>query len=202
MYRQVLSEMQAKFLPELKNFSNKFGLVGGTAIALQLGHRQSIDFDLASLSEISSMAIRKKIAEFGKINSVILDNASEYTLIVNGIKFTFFYYPFPIKFSQDLDNIITMSDIETLAAMKAYALGRRAKWKDYVDLYFIAEKFGSIEPIIRKSEEIFGPEFNEKNFRAQLAYFEDIDYSEKVIFSEGFEVSDEKIKEKLLEYSV
>lgn len=197
-----MSEKQVEFFPHLEKFSNNFGLVGGTAIALHLGHRQSIDFDLASLEEISASSIRKKILEFGKIDAVIVDNQDEYTIAVCGIKFTFFNYPFPIKFSENLDSVISMPDIETLAAMKAYALGRRAKWKDYIDLYFIAEKFGSIGPIVEKSKEIFGSEFNEKNFRAQLAYFEDIDYSEKVIFSKGFERTDDEIKKKLLEYSV
>jgi hypothetical protein len=131
-----------------------------------------------------------------------VDNANEYTIVAEGIKFTFLHYPFPVKFTENLDGVIHMPDLSTLAAMKAYALGRRAKWKDYVDLYFIAEKFGSINPIIEKAGEIFGPEFNEKNFRAQLAYFKDIDYSEKVIFAEEFEKKDEEIKNKLLEYSL
>lgn len=202
MHSEILSEKQVEFLDFLKNFSGDFGLVGGTAIALQIGHRQSIDFDLASLGEIKTQSIRKKILEFGKIEAVLIDNQDEYTLIVDGIKFTFFSYPFPIKFSEDLNGIISMPDIVTLSAMKAYALGRRAKWKDYVDLYFIAEKLGSIDSIIEKAKEIFGVEFDEKNFRIQLAYFEDIDYSEKVIFMKEFEVEDEKIKKKLLEYSI
>lgn len=202
MHSEILSEKQVDFLKFLKFFSGDFGLVGGTAIALQIGHRQSIDFDLASLKEIKTLSIRKKILEFGKIDAVIVDNKDEYTLIVDGVKFTFFNYPFPIKFSEDLGGIISMPDIVTLSAMKAYALGRRAKWKDYVDLCFIAEKLESIDPIIKKSQEIFGSEFDEKNFRVQLSYFKDIDYSEKIIFSKGFEVSDDEIKNKLLEYSI
>jgi hypothetical protein len=202
MHNEILSEKQVNYLKFLKNFSGDFGLVGGTAIALQIGHRQSIDFDLVSLKEIKTLSIRKKILEFGKIDMVLVDNQDEYTLIVDGVKFTFFNYPFPIKFSEDLGGIISMPDIVTLSAMKAYALGRRAKWKDYVDLYFIAEKLGSIDPIIKKAQEVFSLEFDEKNFRVQLAYFDDIDYSEKVIFSQGFEIEDKEIQKKLLEYSV
>ena len=201
-HKEILSKKQTDLFPRLKVFSENFGLVGGTAIALYLGHRQSVDFDLASSMPISAPSIRKKILELGKIDAVIIDSADEYTLIVEGIKFTFFHYPFPIKFSQKLEGAISTPDLEALGAMKAYALGRRAKWKDYVDLYFIAEKLSSIGPIIGKAKEIFGAEFNEKNFRAQLAYFKDIDYSEKVIFAKGFEISDEEIKNKLLEYSV
>lgn len=49
--------------------------------------------------------------------------------------------------------------------MKAFALGRRAKWKDYVDLYFIIKDYHSIDEICTKGKEIFEGEFNEKIFR-------------------------------------
>jgi hypothetical protein len=48
MHKNILSKEQLDFLPFLKNFSNDFGLAGGTAIALHLGHRRTIDFDLFS----------------------------------------------------------------------------------------------------------------------------------------------------------
>ena len=203
MHREILSEKQIEFLPQLQKFSPVFGLIGGTAIALHLGHRQSIDFDLACVkSGIDVPNIRKKIIEFGKIDVTLVDSADEYTVIVDGIKFTFLNYPFLLEFSEKIEDIISLPDIATLAAMKAYALGRRAKWKDYVDLYFIIRKLGSILPVIEKAKEIFEADFSEKNFRAQLAYFKDIDYSEKIIFMEGFAVEEEEIKKKLLEYSL
>lgn len=202
MHKEILSEKQQKIFPYLENFAQDFFLVGGTAIALQLGHRQSIDFDLASRKEIKSQYLRKKLLELGKIDAVIFDSADEYSLIIAGVKFTFFNYPFPVKASLNLDEIIFSLDLVSLAAMKAYALGRRAKWKDYVDLYFIFKELGSVHPVIEKAKEIFGVEFNEKNFRSQLAYFLDIDYSEKVRFSSGFETDDEEIKKKLREFSL
>lgn len=67
----------------------------------------------------------------------------------------------------------------TLAAMKAYALGRRSKWKDYVDLYFLLKGYYQLEDVIRKANEIFGDLFSEKLFRAQLSYFDDVDYTEE-----------------------
>lgn len=202
MYKGILAKEQSNIFSLLREFSRSFGLVGGTAIALQLGHRKSVDFDLASLEKINSFAIRKKLLKIGKIEAVILDNENEYSVVAGGVKFTFFFYPFPVKFSQKVNSSIFMSDLLTLAAMKAYALGRRAKWKDYVDLYFIAKKYGSITPIIKKAKSIFKREFNEKIFRAQLAYFKDIDYSEKVIFAEGFEINEEKIKKELIKLSL
>jgi hypothetical protein len=64
--------------------------------------------------------------------------------------------------------------------MKSFALGRRSKWKDYVDLYFILKDYYSVKQIVEVSENIYGQLFSEKLFRAQLSYFDDIDYSEDV----------------------
>ena len=86
--------------------------------------------------------------------------------------------------------------------MKAYALGRRAKWKDYVDLYFIMKKYKGVAEIITRAKRIFRNEFNEKIFRARLAYFKDIDYSEKVIYLKEFKTKDEIIKKELISFSL
>jgi hypothetical protein len=78
--------------------------------------------------------------------------------------------------------VLKMPDLLTLAAMKAFALGRRAKWKDYVDLYFIIKYHFSIKEITEAAKEIFKEEFIEKQFTAQLGYFKGINYSEEVTF--------------------
>lgn len=201
MHKEILTDKQQAALPMLKPFWNKFGLVGGTAIALYLGHRESIDFDMASLENINSSAIRNIFAKSGKIEMAMIDSKDEYSILFKELRLTFFYYPFPIKFKKS-EMLVPMPDLITLAAMKAYALGRRAKWKDYVDLYFIIKKYNSVNPIINKAKAIFKNEFNEKNFLSQLSYFNDIDYSEAVIFSKGFETADKTIKKELTRFSL
>lgn len=79
-----------------------------------------------------------------------------------------------------------MPDLIQLAAMKAFALGRRSKWKDYVDLYFLLKEKFTINDITKRSNQIYGELFSEKQFRAQLMYFKDIDYTEEVIFLRDF----------------
>jgi len=64
--------------------------------------------------------------------------------------------------------------------MKAYALSRRSKWKDYVDLYFLLKFKLSMEELIEKAGEIFSSHFNSKLFREQLCYLDDMDYSEAI----------------------
>ena len=81
--------------------------------------------------------------------------------------------------------------------MKAFALGKRAKWKDYVDLFFLLKQIPLVE-LTTKANGLFGSEFNEKLFRVQLSYFKDVDYSEEVQYMPGYE-TDQKAVEEYLE---
>lgn len=202
LHKEILTDEQVNLLPLIKMFYNDFGLVGGTAIAFYLGHRRSIDFDLFTLKEFNNLNIRSKILKFKKIDSVLRDESGQYTIALGDVRLTFFHYPFNINFSQNFDNIIKLPDLLTLMAMKAHALGRRAKWKDYVDLFFVLKKYQGLDKIIKKSREIFKSEFNEKLFRSQLAYFKDIDYSEEIIYMKGLETDNKTVKKELIKFSL
>ncbi|MCD6149595.1 nucleotidyl transferase AbiEii/AbiGii toxin family protein [bacterium] len=204
MHKEILTEEQRKLLPLVSKFSRRFGLVGGTAIALHIGHRESVDFDLFTIKNKSfnNNSIKRKILETNHIDETIVNKLGEFTFVISTVKFTFFHYFFEIDFSEKFDGIIKMPNLLTLAAMKAHALGQRAKWKDYVDLYFIIRDFYSINEIGKKANNLFGNEFNEKMFKVQLGYFKDINYSEKVIYRKEFEVDDETIKKFLVEASL
>ena len=202
IHQEILTSEQLELLPLIKSFSQEFGLVGGTAIALFIGHRRSIDFNLFTDKEFDNWKIRRTILRHGKIDGVLRDEDGQYTVVIHKVRITFFSYPFKINFSKSFNKVINLPDLLTLAAMKAYALGRRAKWKDYVDLYVIMRDYYDIHKIIKRARRIFGLEFNEKLFRAQLSYFKDIDYTEKVDYLKGFEVGDEIIKKKLADFSL
>jgi len=131
-----------------------------------------------------------------------MNKPGEYTLSVNDVKMTFFHYPFKISFTERLNSIIKMPDLLTLAAMKAFALGQRAKWKDYVDLYFIMRHYHSLKEISQRAKQIYSGAFNEKLLRGQLSYFKDVNCSEKIEYMKGWEVSDATIKKALREFSV
>lgn len=202
MHKEILTKKQAEFLPMIKVFNKNFRLVGGTAIALHIGHRRSIDFDMFSYEPFNTVNLRKKIRTFAKIDQEIINRSGEFTFLCGEVKFTFYHYPFDIEYGESFENIVKMPDLLTLAAMKAHALAGRAKWKDYVDLYFILKDFYGWPEITNKAKELYLGEFNEKLFRIQLAYFDDINYTEQVEFMPGFEVPDETIKKALIEYSL
>lgn len=193
MFKHILNTNQEVILPLITSFSPDYYLVGGTAIALHLGHRRSIDFDLFTDHTFDPLRVRSRILRSYKIDQTISQGEGDLTISINKVRITFFHYPFVIERLVNFDNIINIPDLLTLGAMKAFALGRRAKWKDYVDLYFILQKY-SFQELISKTVNIFKNEFNEKLFRTQLAYFEDIDYSESIEYITGQEKRDEYIK--------
>lgn len=202
MHKEILTKEQIDLLPLLKKFSKRFGLVGGTAIALHIGHRRSIDFDLFSFEGFNNLSIKNRIVKATQLDRVFVNKQGEYTIIVNGVQMTFFHYPFKIEYENNADFGIRIPSLLTLAAMKAYALGMRAKWKDYIDLYFVIKNYFPIEQVIKKAQQIFSVDFSEKIFRTQLSYFNDVNYSEEVIYMKGRKVSDVKIKKALTEFSL
>jgi len=201
MHPEILSPEQQELLPLVKRFKDRFGLVGGTAIALYLGHRRSIDFDLFTSKTFDVKKIRSMIRQKQKIEHTFIEQDGEFTILANQVRMTFYHYRYPIRFTQSFQDVIQLPDLVTLGAMKVFALGQRAKWKDYVDLYFLFKQ-APFASIVKKAEALFGGEFNQKLLRTQLSYFADIDYSEEIKFMEGFEVSPAKVQRYLRNLSL
>jgi hypothetical protein len=192
MYDNILSNEQKQLMPFIKSFCKEYYMVGGTAISLQIGHRESIDFDLFKLGNVHPAKIAQRLQTFGWQYQLIYKNTESFHLIVNDVKVTFFQYPFKIATTKTFEGF-KMPDLLHLAAMKAYALGRRAKWKDYVDLYFIFKDHHSLEEVSDKAQDIFQGLFSPKLFKQQLCYFKDINYSEEVTYCID-PVSDDVVK--------
>ena len=198
MHTEILSDKQRELLSFVKQFKRSFYLVGGTAIALHIGHRRSIDYDLFTFSQLNKSKIRQKIMQTSYKKNIIFEDYDQIHFNLNDVKITFFNYPYQVEHTQKFDDIITMPSLLSLAAMKAFALGRRAKWKDYVDLYFIIKNFHTITEIVVEADKIYGNLFSEKLFRGQLAFHKDIDYSEEIEYIIPNPPTEEDVKEELI----
>jgi hypothetical protein len=198
MYINILNNDQAEILPFLKLFNRSFYLVGGTAIAMHLGHRRSIDFDLFTNSKLNKSRIRNHLNSIPFKKVPVFEDYDQMHLLLNNVKITFFTYPYDIKHKLKVGESITIPSLNYLAAMKAFALGRRSKWKDYVDLYFILKDHFSINEISSLANEIYKGLFSEKLFREQLAFHKDIDFSETVEYIVS-PVPEEEIKQFLID---
>jgi hypothetical protein len=182
MHTEIFDKHQVELLPYLKSFQRTFYMVGGTAIALHLGHRRSIDFDLFTSLNFVKYRIKRKLNEIPFKQIPIFEDYDQLHLLMNNVKLTFFSFPYPIVHPVKVDSFITIPNLLTLASMKAFALGRRSKWKDYVDLYFILKDHYSVQEISQEAIINFPSQFSEKLFREQLAFHKDIDYSEPIEF--------------------
>ena len=175
-YLGKLSPERQEVFRELKHFSKNFVLAGGTAIMLQIGHRTSYDFDCFSVNSLPSNLLRKIKKVFGLFITPRIRTSEQITFPTkDNIEVTFVYSPYKSLEKPMLTDSMSLFHLDDLAANKAYTIGRRGVWRDYVDLFFFLKwQLYSIDRINALAREKFKGEFNEKLFLEQLVYFDDL----------------------------
>lgn len=174
LYLDILNERQRQVLRSLKGFSEYGYLAGGTALALQIYHRRSFDFDIFCKKPISKRFIFKIKESFKKID-ILVDSSDEMSFISGaGVKISFIFYPFKPLYKVISWDIIDICNWKDIAIDKAHTIGRRGEWRDYVDLYFCIKAGLPFKNIIREAKRKFGDIFSEKLFLSQLCFVNDI----------------------------
>ena len=125
-----------------------FYLAGGTSLALQIGHRRSIDFDFFTEGDFNTTQIISHLRNIGKFE---LFDRSEDTLngSVNDVQISFFSYKYPLLNDLHKHMKLSIADMLDIALMKLEAISGRGSKKDFIDLYFLIERF-SISELLRK----------------------------------------------------
>lgn len=139
-----LMELLEKIM-KLKQFDD-FLLVGGTSLALQIGHRNSIDIDLFGKCEIDEELFTKTLEQFGNFE-VFKKSKNILITAVNGVKVDFVNYQYPLLKKPNVIEGIRMASKEDVAAMKLNAIYGRGSKKDFIDLYFLLKEFSLSEMI-------------------------------------------------------
>lgn len=173
---EVLTGKASALFPKLARFRTDFYLAGGTALALQIKHRVSVDFDLFSDDTIPKRLLREVDEVFaGNDREVMVNNADELTVGIAGVKLTFLHYPFPPYLPLRNDEPIPLLSIKEILATKAYTLGRRGEFKDYVDLYAgLKGRYATLPEIIDLARRKYKDAFNDRLFLEQLLYLDDV----------------------------
>ncbi len=187
-YLDQLDSERQKVFRELGYFSKRFVLAGGTAIMLQIGHRKSYDFDCFSEKNLPRNLLREIKKTFGGLISPRYQTSELLTFLTyKGIEVTFAYHPYRSLRKVVKTNSMSLFHLDDLVANKAYTIGRRGQWRDYVDLFFFL-KWGlyNLETIIEFARKKFQGEFNEKLFLEQLVYFGDLNIAETVFLKEPY----------------
>lgn len=148
-------------------------LVGGTALSLQIGHRQSDDLDLFSVEPLEGLQIQSLLIDkYGFMPSVVSDN----TLIgfVEGVKIDIIHHPSPWLEPAIEEDGMRIASVSDIAAMKMHAIinsGKRPK--DFVDVAFLSMhySYNQIKQLLLKRYPAYDPIMADK----AIIYFGDID---------------------------
>jgi len=177
LYYKTIDTKLLELLKELMSINefNSLRLVGGTALALQLGHRKSVDIDLFG-NYRDDIDFLRLLSFTGKKVSWIKRSPNINIFEINNIKIDFVNYNYPWIDKLIKKDHLRLASIEDIAAMKINAITGRGAKKDFIDLYFLLKKYSL--------QDIFG--FYQKKYNnndlilplKSITYFEDADREE------------------------
>ena len=174
----ILPKPQQLLWSELQATPSYFVLYGGTAIALQIGHRQSEDFDFFAFRAIDPQEL---LSEIPYLQDATVTQSATNTLNVtverNGsIKISFFGLPKlgHVKEPTVTSNGIKIASLVDLAGTKVLTVQHRAEIRDYVDIDVLLTKGGiMLSEALAAAKMIYGKQFNPQITLKALSYFED-----------------------------
>lgn len=161
---ELLKKLQQ--LPSLQNTR----LVGGTALALQIGHRKSIDIDLFGDITAEEDILIEELKELGSLK-IIKNSKNVRIYLLNNTKVDIVNYTYPWLDKAVYEDDICMASIKDIAAMKLAAVTGRGSKKDFIDICFLSRKYTLKEMLSFYSEKY--PEGSDFMVLKSLSYFED-----------------------------
>jgi predicted nucleotidyltransferase component of viral defense system len=177
-----------------KEYLNQFVLVGGTALALQIGHRKSIDLDLFTTEDFNSSELITYLLKDYQLRPTL---QTPQTLIctINDIKVDFIRFKYPFKNPLILENNIRMLSLENIASMKLDAITGRGGKKDFYDLYYLLNYF-----TIEKLFELYLEKYQHQTIFhviRSLSYFDDAEQQpDPIVFDKN--ITWNKVKTEII----
>lgn len=175
MHPKVLSAKAWKTVRKLvsADWSNTFMLAGGTALALQLGHRYSEDLDFFRPESFDPDQIARRLSDIGRVT---IQSRSSETLhaTVDGLRLSFLLAQAPLLFSGTAYRGLSVADPRDIAVMKLVAIGGRGSRKDFVDLYFYLRGGTTLRTVFELLRQRFvDVDYNEYHLLKSVVFFED-----------------------------
>lgn len=171
-HQDILNDNQKEILSKLAFPSEgEFYLSGGTALALQLGHRTSIDFDFYSQKEFEGSSLLKGFQRTLPDLEVLLLEKDTVRVIVGQTELSFFYYDYPLLEPLVPYDGIRLASKKDIAAMKLSAIVQRGAQRDFIDIYYLLKGY-SLEELLSFALAKFRG-YQEMLILRALVYFED-----------------------------
>lgn len=172
LHLQTIDTKTLELLKQLMQIKEFLGLnlVGGTSLALQIGHRKSIDLDLFGRFEFDEYHLSSILGQFDSVK-LLNKTANIKTFLINDIKVDFVNYPYNWLEPCHLINGIRLATIKDIAAMKLSAITGRGTKKDFIDIFSLFDYFRLAEMLQFYREKF--PDGAEFLVLKSLVYFED-----------------------------
>lgn len=176
IHYEILDTERRALLPTLaKVRAHGFYLAGGTALALQLGHRDSIDFDFFCADPFDTTDLLRALESMLVGHTLTRTQEERNTLgilIDNTVRASFMTYPYPLVSPQIETEHFPLASMEDIGCMKLGAIVGRATYKDYVDLYCILHHIPLETLLAHLSTKL--PNLDPMLAQKSLVYFEDL----------------------------
>lgn len=153
-------------------YLKKHFLVGGTSLALQIGHRISVDLDLFAHHDTNVSEVIDHISHLGRIR-IVNQSKRILNLFIGDVKVDFVSYRYHYLNPPIEKDNLRLASIEDIAAMKISAITGRGSKKDFVDLFFLLKSITL--PEIMDLFKMKYPESTDFLVYKSLCYFEDAD---------------------------
>lgn len=177
MKLNVLPKKQRELWEKLAGVESigRFYLAGGTAIALHLNHRESIDLDFFSSRSFQLEKLKSALGRCGPL-SVVQEEAGTLHLQISGVKTSFLLYRYPQLAKTTVVEGINVAQLTDIVPMKLVAISQRGAKKDFIDLHAILQSGWSLEAMFEVLEKKFvGVRYNRMHILKSLTYFNDAD---------------------------
>ncbi|MBI3013012.1 MAG: nucleotidyl transferase AbiEii/AbiGii toxin family protein [Elusimicrobia bacterium] len=177
MYRSVLASGVPVLLKKLKEMivDGRFVLAGGTALALQLGHRTSEDLDFFTRHTFSTEKTFQKLKRLRLELKIVQEENQTLSVLIQDVKVSLFNYPYPFTGIQPKFLGVPLANVLDIASMKIIAACQRGTKRDFVDLYFILQDI-PFRKVAENMIERYGKErINPIVVGKSLVYFNDAD---------------------------
>lgn len=141
MHTEALTPAAVKVLKALKEpvLAHQFVLAGGTAVALHLGHRKSVDFDFFAKRPFSTDKLFREVKSTGLEIRTLQEEKGTLTVTADGVKVSFFHSPYPFMEKNAVFIGVPVAGLIDIASMKILAITQRGAKRDFVDLYFMLQ---------------------------------------------------------------
>ncbi len=184
-------------------------LCGGTALAIQIGHRKSEDLDFmmwriskTEKPEVNWNAIERELKEkIGEIENFNMLGFDQVEFVVKGVKFSFFVSDnlSPVTAPTEYLGNIRLADIESIMAMKMEVMLRRMKFRDYYDIYCMLQEGYSIHNGIEKALNLSRHRLSSKNIIAMLLGGQFVPDNNFATLEPKYDVTKEQIREYIMQ---